>query len=287
MPNQQNFRSDITNNPDPRYAASRIVRVPSEAVFLEEIPASFAFDKDDNIEIHFYTIPGNQLILSTVVNLNDGIVKSHVVSYNDGTYKNYLRIDFTKLFVDKNILLIPGDYRMVLNFFSNEIGNYSNRILNIIEISESRTEVELEFNNTENEIIYAENTYLLKEFVENSLNKTDAVGAAEKIFKSGVELNDPREGLTAGNVVSNITIPAANQTYSNTVGRIDRINLRKTFDENLNKFVADLFNFIREEIVINGDDRIQRDQYRKIIESVVKERMKSFRQMPDSRVTIK
>lgn len=285
MPTQYNFRSNVTNVLEPRFTASRIVKFPGEVILLEEIPASFAFDKDDNVELHFYTIPENQLLLSTVVKLSDDILKSHFVSYADGTYKSYIRIDFTKLFIDKEILLVPSDYRMVLNIFSDEIGSYNNRKLNIDVISDSRTEVELSFNDTIDEVYKKENLYLLKEFVEKSFNRTDAVGVAEKIFMSGVELNDPLEGVTSTNIIDNIEINGI-QTTEATVDRIDRINLREIFENQLNDFVQELYKYIRKEIVINGDDRIQKDEYQKLIISVVKEKINNLRQTVDSRIVV-
>jgi hypothetical protein len=286
MPNQANFRSNITNITDPRFTASRIVKVPSELILYEETPASFAFDKDDNIEVHFYSVTTNELILSTVINLQDAIVKSHIVAYKDNSYKNYIRIDFTKLFLDKDLILIPGDYRMVLNFFSNEIGSYYNKKLTINRISDTRTEVELVFNDTIDEVSRQENLELVREFVEKSFNKTDAVGAAEKIFKSGVESNDSTEGLTAINIENNIEMPEIGQTYENTLARIDRIGLREIFDTQLNDFLLELFKYVREEIVINGDERIQEDEYQEIIRKVVLEKITNLRQTVDSRIVV-
>jgi len=285
MPNQYNFRSDITTVEDTRFQASRIVNVPTEGIFAEEIPASFGFDNEDTIEVHFYTSPENILILSTTIGILDGIVKSHIVSYKDDTHKNYMRIDFTKLFVDKNLILIPGDYRMVINFFSDEIGSYDDRRLTIDNISSDRTEVELRFNNTVNEVFRKENLYLLKEFVEPSFNKTDAVGVAEKIFVTGVSLGEDGEGLTANNIRRNIEVNNI-QTTEDTLDRINRINLSTIFDTQLNDFIQELFKYIREEIVIKGDDRIQRDEYQQFIQKIVQEKIINLRQTVDSRIVI-
>ena len=252
---------------------------------FEEVPASFAFDAQDNVEVHFYTIPGNQRLLSTTATLNDEIIKSHIVSYADNSYKTYIRIDFTKLFVDKNLVLVSGDYRLVLNFFSDEIGSYTDRRLTIDTISPTRTEVQLTFNNIVDEVTRREDAYLLKEFVEPAFNKTDAVGVAEKIFKSGVELEDSTEGVTADTIVENIEIPEINQTYANTIARIDRLNLRESFDAQVNNFLVELYSFIREEIVINGDDRIQQDEYEQFIRSVVENKIRFLYQAIDSRIS--
>ena len=286
MPNQNNCRTDVTTKTEPRFLASRIINVPDTIILNEEVAGSFAFDKDDNIEIHFYTILENTLILSTVIRAQDDIIKSHIVSYADGTYKNYMRIDFSKLFIDKNLILIPGDYRMVLNFFSDEIGTYNNRKLNIDIISDSRTEVQVSFTDTIDDVSLQENLSLLKEFVEKGFNKPDAVGVAEKTFKSSVELNDRTEGLTAGNIADNIEIPTANQTSENTLDRIDRIGLRQIFDQQLNNFLLELFKIVREEIVINGDDRIQESEFQEAIRSVVAKNIGEMRKVSDTRIQI-
>lgn len=286
MPNQNNYRTDLSTKIDPRYSVSRIVNIPDTIILNEEVPASFAFDRDDNIEVHFYTTVTNQLILSTVITPTDNIIKSHIVSYDDDTYKNYIRIDFTKLFVDKELILIPGDYRMVLNFFSDEIGSYNDRKLSVDIISDSRTEVQVSFNNTVDDITIADNLYLLNEFVEKGFNKSDAVGVAEKIFVSGVQLDSSAEGLTAENIEDNITIPTINQTEETTIQRIERLGLKEIFDNQLNNFLPELYKFVREEIIINGDDRIQKAEFEAIIERVVENKINLFAQTVDNRIQV-
>lgn len=285
MPNQNNFRSDVTNNPDVRFLASRIIRVPEETIFFEEVAASFAFDMDDNIELHFYTMPSNQLILSTVTSVSDQVLKSHIVSYEDGTYKNYLKIDFTKLFVDKNLILVPGDYRMVLNLFSDEIGTYYDRKLAIDAISPSRTEVQLSFNDTTDAVTKQENLRLLREFVEKSFNKADAVGVVDKVFKSGVELDDATEGLLAASILQRLEI-VTGQTFANTTDRMEVLQVTEIFQNQLNQFLVDLYSFIREEIVINSDDRVQLDQFKQLVRSVVEAKIHLLQQTVDSRIRV-
>lgn len=297
MPNQNNFRTDLTTKVEPRYTASRIINIPTELILNEEVPASFAFDKDDNIELHFYTTTTDQLVLSTVITPDEGILKSHVVAYNDNTYKNYIRIDFTALFVDKQILLVPGEYRMVINFFSDEIGTYGDRKLKIDVISDTRTEVQVSFNNTIDDVTLQENTYLLDEFIEKGFNKSDAIGTAEKIFVSGVrariqnedvpvEIIDSTEGLTAENIKEFIEIPTANQTIEQTLDRIQRIEMQEIFDAQLNSFLPELYTFIREEIIINGDERIQKNEFRELMETAVRNNINKFAQIVDKRIQV-
>jgi hypothetical protein len=277
MANQSNFRSNLSAA-QPRFSASRIVSPGDEFILNEELPASFAFDKDDVIEVHFYSLPDNELMLSTVINLNDGILNSHIVSYSDDTYKNYIRIDFTKVFVDKNLVLVPSDYLMTLNFFSNELGSYENRILTLQDISDSRTEVQLVFNNITDEVARRDMSDQLREFVVPSLPKPDAVGAAEKIFTAGVISGDDEEGVTANLI--------ADQFTNDVINKMEVLGLYDTFQTQLNNFLLELFTFIREEIVINGDERIQKDEFEEFIRTVVSDKITEMARIVDSRIKV-
>jgi hypothetical protein len=69
------------------------------------------------------------------------------------------------------------------------------------------------------------------------------------------------------------------------MARIDRLNLRESFDAQVNNFLVELYSFIREEIVINGDDRIQQDEYEQFIRSVVENKIRFLYQAIDSRIS--
>jgi hypothetical protein len=289
MPNQNNFRSDITTTTEPRFLASRIVRFPDEEILFETIPSSFGYDVLDNIEIHFYSIPGNSLVASAIIRAEDSssILKSHIVSYNDGTFKNYIRIDFTAFFEKNNIILLPGDYKIVLNFFADEIGNYNNRKMFIQEISDNRTEVQVQFFTTTDIQLQQDNINDVNEFVEPSFPKPVAIGVAEKIFRSGVQLLDDSEGLTYNNILQNIEI-VEQQTLENTIERVRRlspvaeINLR----DSINNFLPRLYKKIREEIVIRGDRRIQEDEFVQFIEEAVDAEINYLRSVVDRRILL-
>lgn len=284
MPNQNNFRSNVTTNTEITYLASRIVRVPEESIFLQEVPGSFGYDNEDNIEVHFYSIPTNQLILSTRIKLDEGILKQHIVSYQDGTYKNYVRIDFTKMFEDKVLLLVPGDYYMVLNFFSDEVGSYDNKNLAITNISETRTEVELKLLQTKDAVNLVFDENLLIEFIDKSFQKPDAVGVIEKIFTSGVELEDPTEGVTATGIIQNIA--AGNQTFADTIARIERIGLREEFEAQLNDFITKFYRPMVEKIVTEGDERIQPAEIELFIRQAVPQLIANLKVAVDPRIIV-
>lgn len=286
MPNQYNFRSDVTNTTDVRYQASRIVRFPEEEILLEQLPASFGYETFDNVEIHFYTIPTNTLILSSVVNSNnfEEILKSHIVSYDDGSFKNYIRIDFTKLFEVNNLILIPGDYRVVINLFSDEIGSYDTKKMYIQKVAAAGTEVQLAFLPTQDEVQRQSNQNELREFVEPSFDRPTAVGVDEKIFASGVRLNNSFEGLTYENITDNIETPTANQSREDTIERIQRLGIIDKFETNIEEFLLILYEYIKNEIIINGDRRIQENEFKQFIEKAISSKISTLQ--TDNRIII-
>ena len=291
MPNQNNFRSDATTPDESRFLASRIVSFPEEEILLEQIPASFGYDVFDNIELHFYSSPENFLILSLVVNADDGdVLKSHIVSYEDETFKNYIRIDFTALFEKKQVILLPGDYKVVMNFFANEIGSYDNRRMYIEEISDSRTEVQLQFFDTQNLQDRVDNIDSLNEFVPPSFSRPVAIGVAEKIFRSGVQLVDDTEGLTYNNILENIELDLSDvaQTIDNTIEKVKKLSpvAEDELKESINNFLPRLYEKMREEIVIRGDRRIQEDEFKEFIEEVVDNELKYLQSTIDRRILI-
>lgn len=284
MPNQSNFRSDVLFKTESRFLASRIVRLPNDEILLEEIPASFGYDSEDNIELHFYTLKTNGLIASFTTKVSDEVVKLHIVGYDDGTYKTYLQIDFTKLMVDKNTTVVPGDYRVSINFFSDEIGSYDDRILAIQEISPSRTEIEVYFTNNFDSIAIEKNNTIIREFVEESFNKAEAIGVMKKVLQDGVQLNDDFEGLTANNIIQNIEIEGV-QNIESTIGRLEVLGLDDNFKTAINNYLPKIFEKIREKIVI-GDERIQASELEQFIRQELTTTIEQLQVSLDTRVTI-
>ena len=283
MPNQSNFRSSLTQS-DVRFLASRIVRLPTEQILLEEVPASFGYDAEDNVELHFYTARSNLLVTSIITKLSEEIVKLHIVGYDDGTYKTYLQIDFTKLLVDKNTTIVPGDYKVSINFFSDEIGSYDNPILAISEISPSRTEIEVYFTNSTDEVKTAQNDTLIREFINEGFSKAEAIGVMKKVLQDGVTSGNDSEGLTANNIVNNIEIPAV-QTTESTIGRLETLGIDQQFKDAVNAYLPNLFEKIREKIVI-GDELVQSDELEQFIRDEIKITLEQLQVSLDPRVTI-
>jgi hypothetical protein len=287
MPNQPNYRSNITNVLDKTFSPSRIVRFPQDTVLLEILPAAFGFDAESTIEIHFYSQPANILQLSLVIEPSDiDILKSHVVTHPDGTLQHYLRINFTELFERKTAVLLPGEYKVVMNFFANEIGSYNNRSLFVQQISDSRTEVQLAFFETNDETIIQQNQKHLQEFIEPSFDKLDAVGVAEKVFFSGVNLEDESEGITFSNLPD--TIETAPESFGNVIERLTRVSpqLRVQFEEQINTAIQNIYTRVKENIIEFGDFRIQRNELDIFIQDAVTKEVETLRLSADPRIKI-
>jgi hypothetical protein len=160
---------------------------------------------------------------------------------------------------------------MVLNFFSDEIGNYETRPLYIQQISPSRTEVQLGFIQNSGTQAVQQNTNTLREFIDPAFDKPTALGVNEKIFKSGVELDDAQEGVNYDGIVANIEVPQSDQTYESTIGKIQQLypTAELAFEQTVNNFVLKLFETIRSDLIMYGDSRIQGSEYKEMVNTAV------------------
>ena len=280
MPNQNNFRTDLTEQQQATTFVSRIVRFPEEGILLEELPGSFGYNADDNVEFHFYTTQGNVLLVSVVASVSDeDIFKFHIVEYNDGTIKTYLRVDFTQLFEDKNIVLLPGDYKLSMNFFTDEIGSYNNKNLYIQEISPTRTEIQLGFVDNTNVVKINNNTKSLNEFIIPSFDKPTAIGVAEKIFKSGIELEDSTEGI---NVDSLSEIDALEISLT----RIERAGLTPSLQTRLNEFLVQIYEKMKQKIIDFEGDKITREVFINMMNVSINEQLPILRSHLHSKIRV-
>lgn len=147
MANSQNYKTDTTVLSElyNRYTVSRIIANKEDDLLNLEVPADFS-EKilQNNIEINLYSLADNSLIFSDVIKNvqdNDGAFYTETLQYGDGTLRKLLYINFAKII--PNLAIPQGQYSVSLNFFSDELGSYDNRILKVSKISTSRTEVEL------------------------------------------------------------------------------------------------------------------------------------------------
>ena len=79
------------------------------------------------------------------------------------------------------------------------------------------------------------------------------------------------------------------QTYENTIARIDSFGLLPEFKNNLNNFTKNLYDFIREEIVIrmeSGDERLQESEFTEIVTNVVNSKIALLQSIMPSEITV-
>jgi biopolymer transport protein ExbD len=62
--------------------------------------------------------------------------------------------------------------------------------------------------------------------------------------------------------------------------------MKEKFDQQVNEYIYNLFEKIQEEIIIKGDDRVQRDEMYTIIEKIVKENIGQLQVVVDSRIKV-
>jgi hypothetical protein len=172
MPNQQNFVQRIPGSPR-AFPISRIAESEGDADILQgRTPGQFGFNTDDNIEMHFYDSVNN-LVGSVIVPVSSGIISAKTLILPDGTVDEKVIIDMTRVQNELGLLIPPGTYGVSMNFFSNEIGSYTNPKMIIEEVSPSRTELRLGFTN--NTVTSVEQNELF-EFVQPSVPRVIAAG---------------------------------------------------------------------------------------------------------------
>lgn len=171
MPNQQNFVQRIPGSPR-AFPISRIAESESDSDILQgRVPGQFGFSVDDNAEMHFYDA-ANSLVGSVIIPVNTGIISAKTLLLTDGTTDEKIIIDMTRVQNELGLLIAPGTYNVTINFFSNEIGSYTNPKMTIEEVSPSRTELRLGFSNTVTSVEQKE----IFEFVQPSVPRVIAAG---------------------------------------------------------------------------------------------------------------
>jgi len=166
------------------------------------------------------------------------------------------------------LILVPGEYRLVINLFSNEIGGYQNRNLVIQEVSNNRTEVQLRFRNPATISELEKNKRDIREFVIPSFPKNTSTLVAEQILKRGVENNDPLQGLLYENIMER----------TNALSRIKRLgdSVDQQLRENINQYILNIYEIVREELIISGDARIQSDEFFDLVSAAVDDEIKQL-----------
>lgn len=272
MPKQPNYVQLVPTKPQ-SFPISRIAESEYDTDILEgRLPAEFGFDVDDNLELHFYDSQNN-LVNTTIVALNSGIISIRSLLLPDGTREEKLVVDMTRIQTELGLFLTPGTYTLVINLFSDEIGTYANKKLTIEDISESRTELRLGFNvaftDKEQQELY--------EFIEPALPRVLAGGAINAIM-----------GVNGGDVVTNQQFEIAQtEEFVNNVNvrleelvpslRQEMLNIENTLPNELDQTIEIASAAVYDEFVqlvsatkeSNLFDRLQSGELDVLIERAV------------------
>lgn len=272
MPKQPNYVQLVPTKPQ-SFPISRIAESENDTDILEgRLPAEFGFDIDDNLELHFYDSQNN-IVNTTIVALNSGIISIRSLLLPDGTREEKLVLDMTRIQTELGLFLTPGTYTLVINLFSDEIGSYANKKLNIEEIAESRTELRLGFNVPFTEVEQQE----LYEFTQPSLPRVLAGGAINAIM-----------GISGGDVVSNTQFEIAQtDEFVNNINikleelvpsiQDELVDIEQTLPNELNQTIEIASAAIYDEFVqlvaatkdSNLFDRLQIEELNVLIERAV------------------
>jgi hypothetical protein len=222
MPNQSNFEQELNLN-ETRYTTSRIAQIPEDNILFSVEPADFGFYANDNVEIHFYSTFTEELIYSQRVGIVDGILAIKTIQYEDGKYRNYITFDFNKFIELYPSDIGPGEYKVVLNIFSDEIGGYDNRKMIIDAISDSRTEVNLRFKEAATERDIEELNY----FISPSIGKPFVDGILQNILLNASQNSDETTGVTIDRVVRELKVIGEEFDLNRTenLGKLNDIKL--------------------------------------------------------------
>lgn len=270
MANQENYAEPI-NVETKRYSLSRLAQIPADQILFAVEPADFGFYENDNIEIHFYSKFTEELIYSRRISLSDGILAIKTIKYVDGKYRNYVTFDFNRFIQLYPSYIGPGEYQIVLNIFSDEIGSYENRNLIVDAISDSRTEVNLRFKNTPTEKDLADLNY----FISPAISKPYVDGILQNIFLTAADNSDETIGITVDRVIRELNQigETFDLTRTDNLGKIEDI---KIF---INNLMESVYKRMKTELISYPRYRIAEQDVKLIIERIFYE---EFNKVKDS-----
>lgn len=270
MANQENFTEQI-NTINKRFSISRIAQIPNDNILFAVEPADFGFYENDNIELHFYSTFTEELVYSRRISLSDGILSIKTIQYIDQKHRNYVTFDFNRFIELYPSSVGPGEYRIVLNVFSDEIGGYENRKLTIDAISDSRTEVNIRFKGTPSEKDIEELNY----FIRPAIGKPYVDGILQNILFNASQTSDETTGITIDRVIRELNLIGEEFDLSRTdnLGRLTDI---KIF---IDQLMVSVYKRLKTELISFPRYRVAEQDIKIIIERIFYE---EFNKVKDS-----
>lgn len=267
MANQENYTEPLV--PDTkRYSVSRVATIPTDELLFAVEPADFGFTTNDNIELHFYSKLTSNLVFSQRIDLVDDILGIRTIDYVDGKFRNYITLDFNKYIELYPLKISPGEYEIVINIFSDEIGSYNNKKMIVNAVSDSRTEVNLRFKD-----VTETNLLELNEFVNPAISKPYLDGILQNIFIIAGRQSNSDIGVTIDNLLSELAVAGETEDLART-NQIGRLGEVQALVANL---LETVYTRIREILVSYPKFRITEAEAKLIIERVFFEEFNKVR----------
>lgn len=145
MSSQANFKTDVENSAlqYSRFTVSRVFDTTQDDLLEVEYPAGLDVS-NLYVQLSFYSIADDSLIYATTVVRPPDVPSAfftRTLQYEDDSVRTMFFVDFSKVELEDELPV--GQFRVVLNFFVPEVGNFNQNPLRIVDISPSRTEIQL------------------------------------------------------------------------------------------------------------------------------------------------
>jgi hypothetical protein len=270
MATQENYTESLPSN-SKRYSVSRVATIPTDELLFAVEPADFGFTVNDNIEIHFYSKLTAGLVFSQRIDLTDDILGIRTIDYVDNKFRNYITFDFNKYIELYPLKISPGDYEIVINIFSDEIGNYNDKKMLINAVSDSRTEVNLRFKD-----ITETNLLELNEFVKPAISKPYLDGILQNIFITAGRQSNQSIGVTIQAILGELSAAGEAQDLTRTeqLGRLGEVqalvaNLLETVYKRIQQILVSYPTFrVTEEEAKLIIERVFFEEFNKVRDSL-------------------
>ncbi len=270
MSTQENYTESLPSN-SKRYSVSRVATIPTDELLFAVEPADFGFTVNDNIEIHFYSKLTTALVFSQRIDLTDDILGIRTIDYVDNKFRNYITFDFNKYIELYPLKISPGDYEIVINIFSDEIGNYNDKKMLINAVSDSRTEVNLRFKD-----ITETNLLELKEFVKPAISKPYLDGILQNVFITAGQQSNQSIGVTIEAILGELSAAGEAQDLTRTeqLGRLGEVqalvaNLLETVYKRIQQILVSYPTFrVTEEEAKLIIERVFFEEFNKVRDSL-------------------
>lgn len=237
MANQFNYEDELVRG------FQRPERIRESEAFIISLPPKqvlFGTSLSDNIELWFYNPDGTFAAHTTVPAISDNLKHTTIVDQT-GAYE-FLNINLQKIGLELN--LAPGQYNLVANIFSDEIGNEAGEKLYISKISPDRTELQLRPVN-----VNQDTKDQIFEFIVPGTPRQFTKGLIDQIFGQSLD-KTPGSFITQDEIKINI-----DQADATALERIQNSNANDIYTQTVQTVLSLAYNNVLELLATDIQNR--------------------------------